>query len=121
VRELKNVVERSVYRWQAPEEPLDDIVFDPFASPFRPSPHINETQRENSATALTPPKISVPVDLKAVLRDLEIGFTEQALAAAHYNQRQAAELLGLTYHQLRGVLRKYALNGTTRHDEHGMR
>jgi psp operon transcriptional activator len=114
VRELKNVVERSVYRWQAPAEPVDDIVFDPFASPFRPSPHPHNTQPEPPATTLAPPNISVPVDLKAALRDLEIGFIEQALAAAHYNQRQAAELLGLTYHQLRGSLRKYAINGQGR-------
>src|SRR5579872_816877 len=30
VRELRNVVERSLHRWSRPEEPIDEIVFDPF-------------------------------------------------------------------------------------------
>ncbi|WP_415239685.1 helix-turn-helix domain-containing protein [Vibrio tapetis] len=30
---------------------------------------------------------------------------------AKHNQRQAAKMLGLSYHQLRGMLRKYNLVG----------
>ena len=36
VRELRNVVERAVYRHEDPERPVDEIVFDPFFSPFAP-------------------------------------------------------------------------------------
>src|SRR6185312_671313 len=36
VRELKNVAERSVHRWPRLNERVDEIVFDPFASPHRP-------------------------------------------------------------------------------------
>jgi psp operon transcriptional activator len=32
-----------------------------------------------------------------------------ALDEARFNQKKAAELLGLTYHQFRGLLRKYKL------------
>ena len=32
---------------------------------------------------------------------------EDALAASRHNQRKAAELLGVTYHQLRGLLKKH--------------
>ncbi len=32
-RELKNVVERAVYRSENPDEPIDQIIFDPFESP----------------------------------------------------------------------------------------
>jgi len=32
---------------------------------------------------------------------------------AKHNQRQAADLLGLTYHQLRGYLKKYDLVGSS--------
>ncbi|OXD93620.1 hypothetical protein CA163_40070, partial [Vibrio parahaemolyticus] len=35
----------------------------------------------------------------------------RALEEAKFNQRQAAELLGLSYHQLRGMVRKYGLVG----------
>src|SRR6266568_6364458 len=38
VRELKNAVERSLYRAANPGEKLDEIILDPFASPFRPLP-----------------------------------------------------------------------------------
>ena len=31
------------------------------------------------------------------------------MALAKYNQKSAAELLGVTYHQLRGYLKKYEL------------
>src|SRR5690606_28073583 len=36
IRELKNVVERCVYQCEDPDQAVDDIVFDPFASPYRP-------------------------------------------------------------------------------------
>jgi psp operon transcriptional activator len=32
---------------------------------------------------------------------------EKALEQAKYNQRKAAEILGLTYHQFRGLYRQY--------------
>src|SRR5690606_26097713 len=38
VRELRNVVERAVYRWPAPDAPIDEIQFDPFDSPWIPAP-----------------------------------------------------------------------------------
>ena len=37
VRELRNVVERAVYRAEDPERPIDAIQFDPFHSPWAPA------------------------------------------------------------------------------------
>ncbi|HCS4244384.1 TPA: phage shock protein operon transcriptional activator, partial [Enterobacter kobei] len=34
---------------------------------------------------------------------------EQSLKTAKYNQKRAAELLGLTYHQLRALLKKHQM------------
>jgi psp operon transcriptional activator len=34
---------------------------------------------------------------------------KQALAASQFNQKKTAELLNLTYHQLRGYMKKYQL------------
>ena len=45
--------------------------------------------------------------LKAEVQAFEIALIEQAMAEARYNQRKAAELLQVTYHQLRGYLKKY--------------
>src|SRR3954454_12474140 len=37
VRELRNVVERAVYRHEDPERPVEEIQFDPFHSPWAPA------------------------------------------------------------------------------------
>lgn len=39
----------------------------------------------------------------------EKNLIEQALRQARFNQRKAAELLNVTYHQLRGMLKKHAI------------
>lgn len=115
VRELKNVVERSVHR-TAVDEPVDVIVFDPFASPFRPPV---ETEPDRSSTAAAEKMIRLPCDIKSETALLEVGLIERALAAARYNQIQAAPLLGLSYHQLRALLRKHGMvkSRSGRHDE----
>lgn len=121
IRELKNVVERSVYRWEL-EDPLDDVIFDPFASPFRPLPQdppqqtatatVAQPAAEPEAQAITTTKTAAwefPLDLKTESQNHEIKILEAALEEAKFNQRKAAELCSLTYHQLRGYLKKYDL------------
>lgn len=48
-----------------------------------------------------------PIDFLAICADHERKLIETALAACDGRQRKAAEWLGLSYHQLRGLLRKY--------------
>ena len=103
VRELKNVVERSVHR-AAAGEPVDVIVFDPFASSFRPPVKI---EPEDPTVAAPEKPIHLPCDLRAETTRLEVDLIERALAEARYNQTEAAPLLGLSYHQLRALLRKH--------------
>jgi psp operon transcriptional activator len=104
VRELKNAVERSVHR-AAANQPVDAIVFDPFASVFRPV-----IEPEPEATPLPPEKSSrLPCDIKSEMARLEVDLIKQALAEARYNQTEAARLLGLSYHQLRALLRKHRM------------
>jgi psp operon transcriptional activator len=103
VRELKNVVERAVYRHDS-DEPVESIVFDPFDSPHRPAPPAAASAQPAAKT-----RTELPVDLKASVQELEIDLIEQAMQEAKHNQRKAAELLELTYHQLRGYLKKYQL------------
>ena len=52
---------------------------------------------------------SLPVDLSAEVAAFETRLLQQALVEGRYNQKRAAELLGLSYHQFRGMLRKYKL------------
>ena len=104
VRELKFAIERSVYRAASPEEPIRDIVLDAFDSPFKiASP-------PNAAAPALPGKRRpplLPTDLKERLRETEIDLLTAALQKARFNQRLAADLLGLSYHQFRGKLRKF--------------
>jgi psp operon transcriptional activator len=103
VRELKNVIERCVYRNTEPLQPVTEITLDPFDSPFRP----HSERRADGSRTVAP--ASLPIDLKATVQDFEIELLNRAMEVGRFNQRRAAELLGLTYHQLRGYLKKYQL------------
>ncbi|SHI08307.1 phage shock protein operon transcriptional activator [Ferrimonas marina] len=121
VRELKNVVERSVYRHNNAELPLHEIVLDPFESPWRPTQAVRTEDRRSVSEVSAPPQapaaapsdegIALPLDFKQASQDHEIKILKQALVQSQYNQKKSAELLGLTYHQLRGILKKYDLLG----------
>jgi psp operon transcriptional activator len=108
VRELKNVVERAVYLSDTPEISL--VTLDPFNPPF-PLSGAGQTADSFAAkdSRIEPLNSGVqfPVDFDAVIRRKEIGLIRSALAEAHYQQHQAARLLGLTYDRFRGLYRKY--------------
>ncbi|MBQ1783136.1 MAG: phage shock protein operon transcriptional activator [Gammaproteobacteria bacterium] len=115
VRELKNTIERSLYRMLDGSEPLHQVVLDPFASPYRPQ-QVEDAlaiaaSTKTSTTLTTASNIQLPLSLKDELAQREQEILRYALRAAQYNQRRAAEQLGLTYHQLRGILKKYDLLG----------
>lgn len=52
---------------------------------------------------------TLPLDLKGAVAEYEINLLKQAMQQSQYNQRKAAQLLALSYHQFRGMLRKYQL------------
>jgi psp operon transcriptional activator len=117
VRELKNVVERAVYRSDDAIITAEEIIFDPFDSPYgtcreeaEPAEPANIAEAES-----TPPAAQgnggeqreALRPLQEAVAELETGLIRNALEQAQYNQRKAAELLDLTYHQFRGLYRKY--------------
>ena len=118
VRELKNAVERSVYRSDDPESPIDSVRFDPFASPYAPAPPTASpaSADENDGEADKPSKPSTarPAELPGNFREAVATFEQEllqrALERAQFKQTTAAKLLGLSYHQLRSLLRKYGLS-----------
>lgn len=118
VRELKSAVERSLYRHEDWQQPIANIILDPFASPFRPQQPIDsvsedksirlaEHQPESSRSTMEP----LPIDLKEKMKQQEMIWLQKAMEENQFNQRKAAEALGLTYHQLRAHLKKYAMLG----------
>jgi hypothetical protein len=48
-----------------------------------------------------------PVNFDSVIKSHEVELIRLSLAAAHYQQREAARLLCLTYDRFRGLYRKY--------------
>ena len=109
VRELKNAVERSVYRSRDQEKQISAIAFDPFDSPFR----LRDTEFASTPAqkdAVPAPSPILPTDLDARLDEFEVNLLTAGLEKARYNQRVAADLLGLSYHQLRGKIRKHRLD-----------
>lgn len=106
VRELKNVVERAVYSREEPDTEVSRIVFDPFDSPWRPRRAESPPPGDQNGQPALP---EGPYDFKDHVQDYEIGLLRAALENNRFNQKKTAEYLGMTYHQLRGYLRKYEL------------
>ena len=104
VRELKNVVERAVYSSLDNEGRVSEINFDPFDSPWRPGGKASAAGGPNDPRAP-----DGPYDFKTHVQDTEIALLRAALEQCRFNQKKTAEYLGMTYHQLRGYLRKYEL------------
>ena len=119
IRELKNVVERSVYQCDDVDQAVNDIVFDPFNSPYRPTSRIKpaavKAMMEDSrspADEMEESGVQISsLGFKQQIKDFETRILSDALRQCMYNQRKAAKLLDLTYDQLRGYLRKYDLLG----------
>ncbi len=125
VRELKNVIERGVYRSNDMKLGPEDLIFDPFAQYIGqlPTHRITEvteiTLTSATAAFATPsttpdtghrspaPAFDLSRPFNDCVRELELGLLRLALERAKYNQKKAAEHLQLTYHQFRGLYRKY--------------
>ncbi len=121
IRELKNVVERSVYRWSNPTSKVAAIILDPFDSPYQPAtnpsphhaPHNEPISIEASSNTLQP-NLAPPSTSKSFTEQIhayEIQVLSHALNEHHAHQGRTAEALKLSYHQLRGLLRKHNLGG----------
>ncbi|MCH8264881.1 MAG: phage shock protein operon transcriptional activator [Proteobacteria bacterium] len=111
IRELKNVIERAVY--QNADGHITRLVFNPFDSPYR----LNKSAQAQCDAAVDGeagvPKLTNlnSFDFKKEVQEFEINLLKQALEKNQFNQKKAAEFLNLSYHQLRGYLRKYDLLG----------
>lgn len=119
VRELRNVIERAIYRWADPEKPVDALSFDPFASPWQPATRTSTARTPDDAPApatrdVVPPQAATPSgtvsDLRAAVDAYERQILSDTMARCRFNQKVAAEALGLSYDQIRHALKKHGLN-----------
>ncbi|EIJ2377034.1 phage shock protein operon transcriptional activator [Vibrio alginolyticus] len=111
VRELKNVIERAIYQHGLNADPIDELIFNPFETVWLSALGHSATQAEQQEEEASSNTIQFPLDYKQWQEEQDIHLLNRALEEAKFNQRQAAELLGLSYHQLRGMVRKYGLVG----------
>jgi psp operon transcriptional activator len=122
VRELRNVVERAVYRHEDPERAVDEIVFDPFHSPWAPTgaeavPAHAAGADDGSGEAPSPVHLvasggAAPPptsDFRGAVAEYERQLLEDALKRNRFNQRATAAALGLSYDQLRHALKRHKL------------
>jgi psp operon transcriptional activator len=105
IRELKNVVERAVYRSDAAI--ITDIDLRPFDSPYQRTQASMRQESPRGEIETPDPKALLRLPLKAAVWELKRTMLEMALRKAKYNQKKAARILGLTYHQFRGLYRRY--------------
>ncbi len=113
IRELKNVIERAVYK--SSTHKIEDISFNPFAGPFsglsdNKDSRVFKENIEGLKPVLTE-TAEATEDLKPfkeAIGDLERVLLSGALKECRFNQRMAAKKLGLSYDQFRGLLKKHA-------------
>ncbi len=116
VRELRNVIERAVYRHEDPERVIEQIQFDPFASPWvlgtapapQPTTFVSVDDVE-AASDLPPPPADDVNDFRDAVTAYERRILEDALARNRYNQKATATALNLSYDQLRHALKRHEL------------
>ncbi|TBR44845.1 phage shock protein operon transcriptional activator [Marinomonas agarivorans] len=121
IRELKNVVERSVFRCvsQSDNEQgliLNEVIIDPFSTtsppcePTKSAQHgsitVEETPEDTHKNAIDSPNLP-KLPFKQALLKFERKLLFDALAANHNHQKRTAHTLGLSYDQLRGLIKKH--------------
>jgi psp operon transcriptional activator len=114
IRELKNAVERSLYRWGDPETAVGRIVLDPFQSPFESAVTPLPATPEARQSPQEHPAALQPANFNERIAAMEKQLVEEALEQNGHNQKRTAQAMGLSYDQLRGMVRKYKLSTRSR-------
>lgn len=109
IRELKNVVERSVYRSEDPDAPIERIILDPFLPPWKSLEQAADPVPTIQPDTTPPADSATPLNLTEQVARLEQQLITDALQQHHYHQQNSADALGLSYHQLRAQLKKHGM------------
>ena len=113
IREFKNAIERSVCHWGDNTGPIERVYLNPFLKPNS----LNKNSKDNKE--LSTPKIQkhtiqdnphtldTPINFSERIKDVELTLLQQGLNHCNHHQKNTANYLGLSYHQLRALLKKY--------------
>ena len=123
VRELRNVVERSLYRWGQADEPVPEVFLDVFSKPWNLTQEHDQDQFLEYELDQASKKGSIKTSSQVGLSDFrqqveryEFGLLHTALAQNQHHQSHPANSLGLSYHQFRGLLKKHKLAKNQGHE-----
>jgi psp operon transcriptional activator len=110
-------VERSVYRWGDQDTAVDQVVINPFNSFAHDGTSSlsgtqmldGHTQNNQAAEPAESHDKAWPTDLREKLQAIERDWLVCALEESKQSQKIAAQLLGLSYDQMRSLMRKHSL------------
>ncbi|WP_419905870.1 phage shock protein operon transcriptional activator [Kiloniella sp.] len=105
IRELRNAVERTICRLPSQVKAIDHIYINPFDSPWRFGAD-KDAQAAKKETILS----EVSEDFAKAVSRYEVQLLSEALKRYHFNQTDAAQAMGLSYHQLRRLLKKHDIS-----------
>lgn len=114
IRELKHVVERSTARAFLADEtltaPISTLIFDTLPESRQGSEAGVEAQQvEVALTAIEQQQTLQTTDFTQRVMTFERGLIDEAMTVNDHHQGKAADYLGLSYHQFRGLLRKHGM------------
>ncbi|MCK5686760.1 phage shock protein operon transcriptional activator, partial [bacterium] len=113
IRELKNVIERAVYKSSSSK--IIEIVFNPFNDPYgsvmanremKKQKILQDDNGKNKEISDVVLSKILKKPLKEAVKELEQHMLHNALGKSQYNQKKAAAMLGLSYDQFRGLKKK---------------
>jgi len=121
IRELKNVIERAIYKSGSDE--IKEISFDPFNNPYANELENRSVQKEKKSDNIQPDERILDESdndgsfdiigqilkkpFKQAMEELEWYLVSKTLKECRFNQKKAATRLGLSYDQFRGIKKKY--------------
>jgi psp operon transcriptional activator len=124
IRELKNVIERAVYK--SCSDKIKEISFNPFNNPFGDAledvglgkekrkdesfqnPKVIDESDSNEPITVNVMDEILKKPFKQAIGELEFHLISKALKECRFNQKNAAKRLGLSYDQFRGIKKKYS-------------
>jgi len=107
IRELKNTIERAVYKCEG--EVIDSVTLNPFKNPYPPievGEEASGDDRTESGASFDIGKVPLH-QFSDIQQEVVIYFLKKALQQTGGVQKKAAALLGLSYDQFRVYYRKY--------------
>ncbi len=112
IREIKNVIERAIYKNQMQDKlkKIDEfqIIFNPFSSPFRPKV-TEEIISQETLSREHKTSFDLEKGFTVLVENYKKSLIQQTLKETRFNKKRTAEKLQLTYNQLRGIMRKLEL------------